>query len=228
MKRQNHAFTLIELLVVIAIIAILAAMLLPALAQARAKAQAISCTSQLKQVMLGCIMYRDDNADRFPQNCTSSSTGGCAPPGWDWMEVTLPYTSDRKIYVCTACDEITNPCAAGVPRSYSGRRGGYGCNSGRPGVLGQIGNGPFGNSWHRPAPRASNFKNTSTLVAIIEVTPGNCGMVCGVGHAGADSGSTTGWDARRTDHNNRMNVAYYDGHVDSHIRLFKATEFGVD
>src|ERR1051326_9214562 len=98
-KRQGTlGFTLIELLVVIAIIAILAGMLLPALARAKAKGQRTSCLNSLRQISLFMQLYTDDNNDTFPAHRNQGLTTADEPPSrtnW-WGRTIVGYGNNNS------------------------------------------------------------------------------------------------------------------------------------
>jgi prepilin-type N-terminal cleavage/methylation domain-containing protein/prepilin-type processing-associated H-X9-DG protein len=96
-RNDEQGFTLIELLVVIAIIAILAALLLPALSMAKEKGRQTSCINNVRQQTLAVLIYADENGDTLPPTAYNDATGNEV----DWPSLLDPYLNYvAKIHLC--------------------------------------------------------------------------------------------------------------------------------
>ena len=187
---MRKGFTLIELLVVIAIIAILAAILFPVFAKAREKARQTACLSNMKQLMLGALMYVQDYDETFPMDCGANPTMG-------FPDQIMPYIKNEQIFVCPSW------------RAQMWRRSCAGCGFNGP-------TGPRVSTYQRSICTANGsnlglgqVKWPATKIYLMEQ-----GRNCGFFWPGCE-GATHGWllDTANHPHNDGFNVAYYDGHA---------------
>jgi prepilin-type N-terminal cleavage/methylation domain-containing protein/prepilin-type processing-associated H-X9-DG protein len=209
--RKNAGFTLIELLVVIAIIAILAAILFPVFAQAREKARAISCLSNLKQSGTAYAMYTQDYDEYTPPQKTYDPTGDGR--GYWYMKL-QPYIKNFGIMVCP--DRSGTTTSSSNPTELNGKLAGYGYNDG---WVSDSGYGLSSVTQDPGLPAGKTFRPGENIASI--VAPADCvafgdtydtpGYSIAMDNIFSGSDGPTATSQIR--HQTHLNYAFVDGHA---------------
>ncbi|MBQ4336978.1 MAG: prepilin-type N-terminal cleavage/methylation domain-containing protein [Lentisphaeria bacterium] len=205
---RKNAFTLIELLVVIAIIAILAAMLLPALNTAREKANSSHCFGNQKQIAQSIMFYVDGNDDFYPPFYDYAAD----PANWVYKLFEGKYTTSGAVFFCKSHkiqkasgfmppEFIADPLAYKTPTNFS-----YGYN------YQHIGSS-FRNGGARTPAKTTQLKTPSQTILLVDIVASPQNNLQG-GYVCTDYYRETGYDGFPDGrHNGGVNIAWADGHV---------------